>query len=506
MPQLRWTLLLLGVLFVILLWWLERRNQRAKFRDRGPIEKEPTVELSPGLAAGRAPAFREPSLTLPEMRARESGAPHELPVVEIEDDSLNARRMQAGEPLMDPPTLSLPVMESGPERRPSVRRERVEPSVSGTEWIKPPLQELAVPRLDTPAPKRPVPRGDVIAAPVNRIELADTTDPEIPDTEEQAFNDAVFGDAASLDLGESTSPDVSPDAPIIARTAASQPGRRAGSDAMWATPLEPTPRETPEMVQPAAPEAARHAALGAEWNVAPTTVASPAPEGMRTPTLDTAAAVRPFQAPAPTAPPSPQPPEPAVAASLEALQPARAPDADAAIPAPDADAGAASDEQEPSAPRFTAADVTPIAEPIVDWPPDDQRRVVALRLVAPPPERLAGRALRLALASEGFVLGKFQIFHKPDANGRAVLSAANLSKPGTFDLGAMDVQRFGGLSLFAVLPGPKPALKTFDELLATARSLNERLQGALQDERGGPLTPTRIASMRETLAGTEAAS
>ena len=89
--------------------------------------------------------------------------------------------------------------------------------------------------------------------------------------------------------------------------------------------------------------------------------------------------------------------------------------------------------------------------------------------------------------------------------GRAVLSAANLSKPGTFDPETMDLQRFGGLSLFAVLPGPKPPLKAFEDLLATARNLNERLQGALQDERGGPLTPTRIATIRESL-GTEATS
>jgi FtsZ-interacting cell division protein ZipA len=61
------------------------------------------------------------------------------------------------------------------------------------------------------------------------------------------------------------------------------------------------------------------------------------------------------------------------------------------------------------------------------------------------------------------------------------------------------------LSLFAVLPGPKPPLKAFEELLTTARNLNERLEGALQDERGGPLTPTRIAAIRETL-GADAAS
>jgi FtsZ-interacting cell division protein ZipA len=138
-------------------------------------------------------------------------------------------------------------------------------------------------------------------------------------------------------------------------------------------------------------------------------------------------------------------------------------------------------------------------EPIVDWPPEESRRIVALRLVAPQPERFPGRTLRLALAAEGFLLGKFSIYHKPDESNRAVLSAASLTRPGAFDLETMDTQRYGGLSLFAVLPGPKAPAQAFEELLATARNLNERLEGALQDERGGPLTPLRVASIRESL-------
>jgi cell division protein ZipA len=144
-------------------------------------------------------------------------------------------------------------------------------------------------------------------------------------------------------------------------------------------------------------------------------------------------------------------------------------------------------------------DGAPPPEPIVDWPPEESRRILALRLVAPPPERFAGRTVRLALAAEGFLLGKFAIFHKPDEANRAVLSAASLTRPGAFDLETMDSQRYGGLSLFAVLPGPKAPLLAFEELLATARNLNERLQGALQDERGGPLTPLRVASIRDSL-------
>ncbi len=143
--------------------------------------------------------------------------------------------------------------------------------------------------------------------------------------------------------------------------------------------------------------------------------------------------------------------------------------------------------------------------PIVEWPPEDQRKLLSLRLVARPPERFQGRLVRQALAAEGFVLGALDIFHKPDAENRSVLSAASLTKPGTFDLDTMDTQRFVGLNLFAVLPGPRSPQKAFDDLLMTARTLNERLEGALQDERGGPLTPTRIQILREAL-GAEAKS
>jgi hypothetical protein len=381
MPQLRWTLLCLGVVFIILLAWIERRRQRRQgFTDSATVDKDLTHGHS-GPDSAVPPMFREPALTLPEMRAaRESPTPtQDLPVVEIEDDSLNARRIEVGEPLRDPPTLSLPVVDSGPE----IARRRSEPTVSDFDSVNlSRTDDLQIPRLDTPASKVAPAAG-------------------ASDSEERAFNDAVFGDSS----------------------------------------------RTAEVPSPA--------------------VADSDEQHTRTDVLSKSGPT--FQA-------QPEPPS-----RTQFLGGAAAPDA-------------------PAVPRFTPADVTPIAEPIVDWPPDDQRKVVALRLAATPPDRFAGRALRLALASEGFVLGKFQIFHKPDESGRAVLSAANLSKPGTFDIGTMDSQRYAGLSLFTVLPGTRPPLKAFEDLLATARNLNERLNGALQDERGGPLTPTRITSLRDSLA------
>jgi cell division protein ZipA len=136
---------------------------------------------------------------------------------------------------------------------------------------------------------------------------------------------------------------------------------------------------------------------------------------------------------------------------------------------------------------------------VVDWPAAEERRILALRLVAPQRERFPGRSLRQALAAEGFLLGQFAIFHKPDDERRAVLSAASLTRPGTFDMDTMDSQHYGGLSLFAVLPGPKPARQAFDELVFAARNLNERLHGVLQDEQGTPLTPARVEQLREQL-------
>lgn len=137
--------------------------------------------------------------------------------------------------------------------------------------------------------------------------------------------------------------------------------------------------------------------------------------------------------------------------------------------------------------------------PIVDWPSEDVRRILALRLVSAG-ERFQGRALRQALAAEGFLFGRFSIFHKPGADARALVSAASLSKPGTFTPDSMDSQRFAGLNLFAILPGPLNPTEAFEELLSSARSLNDRLQGGLQDEHGRPLTPSQIAIIRDSLA------
>jgi cell division protein ZipA len=137
----------------------------------------------------------------------------------------------------------------------------------------------------------------------------------------------------------------------------------------------------------------------------------------------------------------------------------------------------------------------------VDWPAAQDSKVLAVRLVSMG-EKFSGRAVRMALAAEGFVLGKFSIFHKPAPDGRALLSIAGLNKPGTFDLHSIDLQRYGGLNLFTILPGPMPGPDAVNELLECAGVLAQRLHGTLQDETGQPLTPSRTAVMRNAAAAT----
>jgi FtsZ-interacting cell division protein ZipA len=107
--------------------------------------------------------------------------------------------------------------------------------------------------------------------------------------------------------------------------------------------------------------------------------------------------------------------------------------------------------------------------------------------------------VRQALGACGFEHGRFGIFHQPGADGRALLSAANLTKPGIFDLPNMDFQRFSGLSLFAVLPGPLPPAAALDHLLDTAQDLAERLRARLQDEQGLALGATQLENLRRTV-------
>ena len=138
----------------------------------------------------------------------------------------------------------------------------------------------------------------------------------------------------------------------------------------------------------------------------------------------------------------------------------------------------------------------------IEWPDETQRQILGLRVVARPGTRFSGMRVRQALVGDGYVYGELRIFHRAGIDGRVILSAANLNKPGYFELNQVDSQTFSGLNLFAVLPGPLPAMQAFELLLGSARALSQRLGGDMAETNGARLTDERTLELRAGLRDT----
>src|SRR5215470_5047727 len=108
MSELRWALLILGVLFIVALSFWERRRPRqasGAFGRRPP--QESVAEPSPR-------AVREPPLTLPEVHVHEPLAAAQLPVVETSEETA----LPVLEPAADEIADNLPGAESAHELLP----------------------------------------------------------------------------------------------------------------------------------------------------------------------------------------------------------------------------------------------------------------------------------------------------------------------------------------------------------------------------------------------------
>ena len=133
---------------------------------------------------------------------------------------------------------------------------------------------------------------------------------------------------------------------------------------------------------------------------------------------------------------------------------------------------------------------------LVEWPAEQDRRIVTLRILSLRQDRLAGRSLRQGLTGCGFRHGQYGIFHLPEEDGRVVLSAASLVRPGMLDPVTMDFQRFAGINLFAVLPGPLSTELALERLGQVAVELAARVEGKVQDENGAPFVAADASQWR----------
>ncbi|MCK7595214.1 cell division protein ZipA [Pseudomarimonas salicorniae] len=135
-------------------------------------------------------------------------------------------------------------------------------------------------------------------------------------------------------------------------------------------------------------------------------------------------------------------------------------------------------------------------------PPADFDKIVSLFVQAADGEMIRGSELVVAAEKAGLTFGAMNIFHRL-VDGRPeqgpVFSVANMVKPGSFDMRALDTLQTPGLSFFMTLPGPLPGLDAWDTMLPAAQRMAELLDAQVLDDRRNTLGRQRIAHIRDEL-------
>lgn len=129
-------------------------------------------------------------------------------------------------------------------------------------------------------------------------------------------------------------------------------------------------------------------------------------------------------------------------------------------------------------------------------------RIVTLFVAAPDGTAFSGSDIVVAAEKAGLRFGAMHIFHRlvdghPEAG--PVFSMANMLKPGYFDMPHIGDLSTPGITFFATLPGPIPALDAWDAMLPAAQRIAELLGGVLLDEDRNALGRQRVAGIREEL-------
>lgn len=135
-------------------------------------------------------------------------------------------------------------------------------------------------------------------------------------------------------------------------------------------------------------------------------------------------------------------------------------------------------------------------------PSPDFEKIISLYVQAQDGQMIRGTELVVAAEKAGLTFGAMNIFHRM-VDGRSVqgpiFSVANMVKPGSFDLRALDTLQTPGLSFFMTLPGPLPGLDAWETMLPAAQRMAELLDAQVLDDRRNTLGRQRIAHIRDEL-------
>lgn len=133
---------------------------------------------------------------------------------------------------------------------------------------------------------------------------------------------------------------------------------------------------------------------------------------------------------------------------------------------------------------------------------DEFDKIVTLYLAARAGQSLHGPDIVVAAERAGLVYGHMGVFHRlveghPERG--PVFSVANIMKPGSFDMAAIQDLRTPAIAFFLTLPAPVAALDAWDTMLPTAQRMAELLDGVVLDEQRNAIGRQRIAHIRDEL-------
>ncbi|MBL8299205.1 MAG: cell division protein ZipA [Rhodanobacteraceae bacterium] len=166
------------------------------------------------------------------------------------------------------------------------------------------------------------------------------------------------------------------------------------------------------------------------------------------------------------------------------------------------DAGSRTAQARPRTPQSEDLFSAPPRSSLGQRPELPVERIVTLFVAARAGQTLQGSDLVVAAEKCGLEFGDLGIFHRLVDGKRElgpIFSAANMVKPGHFDMSRIDELNTPGLSFFMALPGPLPALDAWDTMLPTAQRLAELLDAVVLDEERNALGRQRISHIRDDL-------
>lgn len=139
-------------------------------------------------------------------------------------------------------------------------------------------------------------------------------------------------------------------------------------------------------------------------------------------------------------------------------------------------------------------------------PQAEPEEVLIINIMAPKGDVFKGADLLDIVLKCGLRYGSMDIFHRySDTKGEGALlfSMANMVRPGTFDLDAMDEFTTPGISLFMTLPIDADSMQSFDLMVETAQAISQTLGGELKDEQRSAMTRQTVEHCRQRISDFE---